>query len=336
MSFSLLSQRAQVGRLRETALRALRAYPFEVRRLSLLNHGFNTTFRVDTQSGQKFALRLNVNSRRSPEQIAAEMAWLAALNRDTDLSVPQPQPLADGRLLQHVWSEDLQRELPVALFSWLPGRDLGEGATPQQWREVGRAAATLHAHALTWSLPGGTALSSLQDPLMDTPNNFAREHELLTTERRAVIAETLNRVQEVLNGVFTRDTPRPLHADLHGWNLKWARGKLSVFDFDDSGIGVPLQDLAIAAYYLRPRAELEEALLEGYAQHASLPTYRQAEYETLLAGRNLVLLNDVLVNATADIRAILPRYMYNTVLKLQHFLDRGEFRHDLPGLQDKA
>ena len=42
-----------------------------------------------------------------------------------------------------------------------------------------------------------------------------------------------------------------LHADLHNSNLKWCRGRLYVFDFDDSAIGVPMQDLAISAYYLR-------------------------------------------------------------------------------------
>ena len=45
--FSQLSSKAQIYRLRQAAFQALKAYPFEVRRLTLLNHGFNTTFRVD-------------------------------------------------------------------------------------------------------------------------------------------------------------------------------------------------------------------------------------------------------------------------------------------------
>lgn len=333
MSFAELTGRRQVARLRETALSALRAYPFQVRRLRLLNHGFNTTFRVDTQDGQKFALRINVNSRRSAEQIAAEMAWLAALSADTALRVPTPVPLADGSLLQHIWSSDLQRDLPVALFSWLPGGDLGDEATPAQWREVGRAAALLHGHALNWPLPAGAALSSLHHPLMDSANHLTGDHELLTAERREVLDETLRRVQEVLTNIFKREVPRPLHADLHGWNLKWARGKLYVFDFDDCGLGVPLQDLAISAYYLRPAAELEAALLEGYAAQAPLPSYTPLDYESIVAGRNLVLLNDVLVNTTAEIRAMQPRYVRNSVLKLRHFLETGEYRHDLPGVE---
>lgn len=332
MSFAALSQRAQVARLRPLAHAALHAYGLEVRALRLLNHGFNTTFRVDTADGRRFALRLNVNSRRTREQIGAEMAWLAALAQDTDLRVPTPQHTVSGELLARVYSQELGRDLPAALFSWLPGRDLGDGATPAQMREVGRATATLHAHARSWTVPGGTALRLLDQPLMDVPDNFAGDHEGLTPERREVIGIVLDRVAATLHTLYARETPHALHADLHPWNLRWARGQLAVFDFDDSGIGLPVQDLAIAAYYLRPRGELEEALLAGYAASATLPASTDAEYETLIAGRNLVLLNDLLTNTTADIRALLPRYLPNTVTKLRHFLHTGVFRHDVPGL----
>lgn len=332
MSFAGLPQRAQVGRLRPVAHAALTHYGLEVRSLRLLNHGFNTTFRVDTADGQRFALRLNVNSRRSPAQIGAEMAWLAALAQDTELRVPTPQRTASGDLLASAHSADLSRDLPAALFSWLSGRDLGEQATPTQLREVGRAAAALHAHARGWTLPPGTHLNLLDDPLMDSPDNLSGDHEGLTSDRREVIGEVLRRVRAVLAALYARSTPHALHADLHPWNLRWARGKLAVFDFDDSGIGLPVQDFAIAAYYLRPKRDLEDALFAGYAQTAPLPAFTSQEYETLIAGRGLVLLNDVLTNTTADIRAMLPRYLPNTVTKLRHFLETGTFRHDVPGL----
>ena len=332
MSFAALSQRAQVVRLRPTALAALRAYPFTVRRLRVLNHAYNTTFRVDTQDGPTFALRINVNSRRTPQQIGAEMAWLAALAHDIELQVPEPQPTRDGHLLQELWNPALGRALPVTVFSWLPGPNLGRHATPAQMCEVGRAAATLHAHALGWTLPPGTALSRLRDPLMDTPNRLIREHALLTPERRDIVLAALARVEDALGRVSVQDTPRVLHADLHNWNLKWNRGRLSVFDFDDSGVGVPMQDLAISAYYLRPRVELETALLDGYASAAPLPTYAQADYEAIVAGRSLVLLNDLLENTTADLRDLLARHVPNAVTKLRHYLETGVFRHDVEGL----
>jgi Ser/Thr protein kinase RdoA (MazF antagonist) len=336
MSFANLSTRAQVARLRITALEALRSYPLEVADLKLLNHGFNTTFRVDTTDGRKFALRLNVNSRRSPQQIRAEMAWLDALSRETELRLPTPQPTKDGRLMTEVHSPDLERNLFAALFSWLPGKNLGDDATPAQMREVGRAAAILHQHALNWRFPKGASLVSLQHPLMDSPNNLEADVPHLNDEARVVVNTVFNKVSDVLRDVFARDTPRALHADLHNWNLKWARGKLYVFDFDDSGVGVPMQDLAIAAYYLRPDEALEAAMLEGYQTVASLPSFSSEEYETIVAGRSLVLLNDLITNTNAELRAMLPRYAANSVTKLRAYLETGVFKHDVPGLIQAA
>ena len=332
MTFATLSTRAQVARLRVTALEALRQYPITVTALKLLNHGFNTTFGVRTAAGQRFALRLNVNSRRTQQQLSAESAWLEALGRDTDLNLPVPQPNREGRLNSSVYSPDLNRDLTATLFSWLLGKDLGDDATPAQMREVGRAAATLHRHALRWRFPTGAALVSLEHPLMDSPNNFGMETPLLDDDAHSVIDAVFARVSAALHDLFARDTPRALHADLHTWNLKWARGKLYVFDFDDSGIGVPALDLAIAAYYLRPEEALEAALLEGYQTVAPLPVYSSAEYEAIIAGRNLVLLNDLLVNTTAELTALLPRYVPNSLTKLRSYLETGVFKHDLAGL----
>ena len=327
-----MTSRQQVVRLRRTALEILRQYPVDVARLRLLNHGFNTTFRVDSADGRRFALRLNVNSHRTTQNIAAELAWLTALAVDTDLWLPVPQPRRDGALMAEVFSPDLDRSLPAVLFSWLPGRDVGDDASVAQLRAAGRATATLHGHGENWSLPTGAALPLIDSVLMDTPNHLAGEHPLLTEDRRTVIEAAFAHVQRHNDELFAGAHRHALHADLHTSNMKWHRGRLSVFDFDDSGIGVPVQDLAIAAYYLRDNAEQEAALLEGYQELRTLPAYTSAQFEAIVASRNLILLNDVIVSSNAGFRAIAPRYVANTVVKLRHYLDTGIYRHDVPGV----
>lgn len=331
--FEERSAAAQVARTRLVALAALAKYPITVGALRLLNHGFNTIFRVDTTDGRVFALRVNVNSRRSAGNLAAEMAWLAALSNDTDLHVPTPQPNNEGALITWIWMDDLQRDLPVALFGWLPGPNLGriENASPTQLRAVGRAAAILHTHAANWVMPANAQLPLIDSALMDCPNRLAADHELLTPERRIVLDAALAEVEKHYRELFDDAVPRALHADLHLGNLKWNRGQLSVFDFDDSGMGLPMQDLAIAAYYLRPAAHLEAAMLEGYADIAPLPMYSSAQYEAIVASRNLVLLNDMVDTANADFRALLPTYLLSTITKLRNYLDAGVYRHEVNG-----
>ena len=332
MRFEDLSTRGQVARLRPTALQVLRHYPLELASLRLLNHGFNTTFRVDTTDGQRLALRLNVNSRRTDAFIGAEMAWLAALTQETDLWVPTPQRTHDGGLLAHAHSADLGREIPAALFSWLPGSDLGNEATPTQMRAVGRAAATLHAHGETWKPPAGTELPPIDTVLMDLPNRLGDDHPLLSTADHALLDAVFAQVQGHYDAMFAGARRQPLHADLHIWNLRWFRGRLSVLDFDDSGIGVPMQDLAISAYYLRDDDEQEAALLEGYQEVRSLPEFTGAQFEAMVASRNLVLLNDVITTVTAEFLEMLPRYVPNSITKLRAYLETGVFRHHIPGL----
>jgi Ser/Thr protein kinase RdoA (MazF antagonist) len=331
-SFAELGQRAQISRLRPVALAALAQYPFGVVSMRVLNHGFNTTFRVDTSDGRRFALRLNVNSRRTPQNLAAEAAWLAALAAETDLSVPMPQQTREGRLTTSIVSPDLERSLPAVLFSWLPGRDLGEQATTEQLQAVGRTTAVLHEHGARWRLPAGAALPPIDSVLMDVPYRLGDDHPLLSSTDHEVIDAAFEHVQRHIDELFAGARRQPLHADIHGWNLKWFRGRLSVFDFDDSGVGVPAQDLAISAYYLRDDSRREAALLEGYQAARSLPQFTTAQFEAMVASRNLVLLNDVITTTNAEFLEMLPRYVPNSITKLRAYLDSGVYRHDVPGL----
>lgn len=331
MPFEQLPTRAQVHRLRATAFEVLRSYPIDVARLRLLNHGYNTTFRVDTTDGQRFALRLNTNSRKTSALLAAEMAWLAALRADTDLTVPSPQPTVDGAFTVEVSSPDLGRVLPAALFAWLPGPDLSDAATPAAMREVGRITATLHAHTEQWSLPPGAELPPIDTVLMNVPYHLDSDHPLLTPARRELIEAAFARCQAGYDSLLARARRQVLHADIHLANLKTCRGRIALFDFDDCGIGVAAQDLAITAYYLRPRVELEDALLDGYQTVRPLPAFTADQFEAVVASRNLVLLNDLFTTLTAELRELLPTYVANSEIKLRHYLDTGTYRHDLPG-----
>lgn len=332
MRFEDRSVLGQVARLRPTAFEVLRQYPIEVASLRLLNHGFNTTFRVDTTDGRRFALRLNVNSRRTDAFIGAEMAWLTALTEETDLWVPTPQRTRDGALLTHVDFADLGRPLAVAMFAWLPGSDIGDEASPVQMRAVGRATAALHAHGEAWRPPAGTELPAIDKVLMDVPNVLDAGHELLSNGDHELIDAVFQQVQGHYDTMFAGARRQPLHADLHIWNLRWFRGRLAVLDFDDSGIGVPVQDLAISAYYLRDNAEQEAALLEGYEEMRPLPAFSTDQYEAMVASRNLVLLNDVINTSNAEFIEMLPRYVPNTLTKLRAYMETGVFRHRVPGL----
>lgn len=326
-----LTTGGQVHRLRQVALAAIESYPFEVGRLRLLLHEYNTTFRVDTADGRRFALRINTNSLKSEANLDAEIGWLDAIARETDVTVPAPQRTSDGRLHTEVWFEPLQRSLPVVVMSWLPGRDLDD-RSHDGYRALGRTMAHLHEHALTWTPPAGAEFPAHDDVLFDIPNVLATDHHLLTDTSRAVFAEALERGQQAYADVLAAGPVIPIHADLHGGNAKWLHGRLAVFDFDDAAVGAPAQDLAISAYYLRDDLDGEQAMLDGYAEVRPLPDTSPDCFEAMVAARNVLLANEVLRMSTADMREIAPVFISNSVLRLRSFLDTGIYRRGVDGV----
>ena len=94
-AFEALPRRTQIGRLRRLAKIALAGYDLPPARLTLIAHLFNTTFRVDTATGQPYGLRIHRAGTPTVDTVGSELAWLAALRRDTTLQVPDPVPTRD-------------------------------------------------------------------------------------------------------------------------------------------------------------------------------------------------------------------------------------------------
>jgi Ser/Thr protein kinase RdoA (MazF antagonist) len=329
--FEALSTRAQVLRLRRAAEVALADYPIEVRSIRLLLHGFNTTFRVDALDGRRFALRINVNSIKTEANLDAEVAWLDALARETDVRVPAPQRTRSGGLRTTIAFEPLGRALPAVLMSWLPGRDMDQ-PDPAGAFELGRLTARLHAHASSWELRARATFPTLERALVDVEDRLG-DHPALDPSVRAVFVEALDHVQAHYDALWRAGPVMPIHADLHGGNVKWLRGRIAVFDFDDACLGTPAHDMPISAYYLRDDPPVEEALLAGYASERALPACSHDQFEAIVASRNLILVNDVLRITTAAVRAAAGRYLANSAVKLRAYLDTGTYRHDVPGVQ---
>ena len=104
-----LPRRVQIARLRGVAEAALAAYDLPPVRLTLLAHLFNTTWQVDAATGERYVLRIHRAGRPTVANVGSELAWLAALRRDTDLEVPDPVPTRDGALLTVVAASPVTR-----------------------------------------------------------------------------------------------------------------------------------------------------------------------------------------------------------------------------------
>ncbi len=323
--FGQLSRSRQRQLLRAAATEALDRFGVEAVGLRLINFDFNATFRVDTADG-RFALRLAVNSDSTLETTAGETTWVSALAATEGITVPEPVANNDGDRVVAVRCAGIDEPLPAVLYSWLPGPNLGEGASDARLFELGRLTARLHLQAESWTPPEDVRFNSIDSLMMGLPDRLSDfEAEWFDDAARSVVADALDAAHRATANVFARPPRHLIHGDLHTWNVKWSNGHIAVFDFDDAGWGRPIQDLAVSAFYLRDRPAGERALLEGYQSLKELPQHSEEEFEALLAGRNLLLLSEITAMLTAGYEEFVPEYCRRTVKRMRHWLDTGRF-----------
>jgi Ser/Thr protein kinase RdoA (MazF antagonist) len=327
------SRRAELRTLREGAWIALRHWSVDVLSIRLVQHEFNTTYRVESARGEQFALRIGGGSRRTEGQVATEVAWVRALLAESSVCVPEPMRTRDGHDVVQVSGSPLGRDATAVLYRWLPGRVVGISPSMRMVRAIGAAMAGLHLHATSWDPRCDAELASLGDAFMGAPDRMSTGHPLIGPTELAVLDDVRARVEAVLERL-SRVRPIVIHGDLHGGNVKWHAGRPAVIDFDDCGLGFPVMDLAIAAYYLRDDERAETSLFDGYASVIPLPSFTPDDLETLVAGRNLVLLNEVIGHESAEMRELLPGYLRRSIFKLRAFLATGVYRHVVEGLPD--
>ncbi|MGA8044942.1 MAG: phosphotransferase [Dermatophilaceae bacterium] len=325
--YASLGSGEQVDLLRTAARAGAGDFGLDVRDIELVRHEFNTTFRVVDRDGRAVAVRVNTNSFSTPGHIRAQHAWMRALAAEAALRLPVPLRTAHGS--DHTLVPTPHGEFVVVAATWLDGEDVGECDVIQAGA-LGRAMATMHAHAEGWPIPPGGRLTRFSDPYFGDDDRLSRAFPA-DSPPADLLRWSLSRCQDAILSAERDCPPVVVHGDLHGGNLKWHRHELAVFDFDDCGIASPALDLAIATFYLRGSdPDVEAALRSGYAQVRRLPDVLPSVFEGLVAARQLLLANDLMQSSTEHLRAQARAYLDRAVGRLAHWRDVGRFSLD-PG-----
>ncbi len=140
----------------DVAARALAEYDLPPdSTLRLLNLSENATYAVEHAGSDKQSiLRVHRKNYHRAHEIESELDWLAALQRDSDITVPVVLPAQDGRRLVTVDHDGTPRH--VVHFEMVAGAEPDEQQlTVDDFHTLGAITATLHGHAKTWSRPPG-------------------------------------------------------------------------------------------------------------------------------------------------------------------------------------
>jgi Ser/Thr protein kinase RdoA (MazF antagonist) len=294
-----MSATGEQERIDELAAAALRRFGLSpAATATLWNVSENHTYRVDDPESERgYALRVNRAGYRTARQIESELQWMDALREDGAVDTCVPVTAPGGERVVEVSVDGLGAR-NVVLFEWLPGVEPDpEGeAVIAGFRTLGAVSARMHVHARAWQPPAG-----FDRPVWDYERTLGpgghwgawQDGLGMGTEERRLL-ERLDAAIAARLEAYGRSSERfgLVHADIRLANLLVDDGHVRVIDFDDSGFAWFMYDFATTVSFMEdhPRVpELREAWLEGYRSVAPLQAADEAELDTLVMLRRLLL-----------------------------------------------
>jgi Ser/Thr protein kinase RdoA (MazF antagonist) len=322
---------------RELATAALEQYCLAGAELTLLSDADNTVFRVDVPGaesfnrhpylgkvcGRRFVLRVSTGHAAATK---SELIWLAALLRDTDLTVPEPVPTSDGSLVATANASPADGA-SVVLLRWVEGMSLDSALDAELMVKVGRYMAELHNHSESFVPPSGFqrprwdrnrlfgADSVLHMP--DAGRYFSRDELKLFEAAAERVSRTMKRLGE------SREVFGLIHADLHNRSYLFHGDQVGAIDFSDCGWGYYLYDIAITLSELKSREDypaLQAAFLQGYREVRPLSESHEGLINTFMVARRMDLVNNILSWEDPFLLPWVPRFLEKSIEVLNRYL----------------
>jgi len=216
------------------------------------------------------------------------------MRREANLPVPEPIATLDRRWLLPVNVPGIPGTRNCSLLRWIKGYSVKNRFQPHHFRAQGRLLARLHNFSAQWQPTTGLCKRKFDwDGLFHNDVGSGMKNAeawlLLSPLHKQAFSSVADHVRDVMDdwgqghNVFGL-----IHGDLAvDANLLFWHGEPRAIDFDDSGFGYWVFDLAVALDACRddpayPR--YREALLNGYAEFRFLPEKQAEQIELFLAG----------------------------------------------------
>lgn len=300
-NFKALSTEKQAKRLQALAAEALERYGISKEaEINLIAHRENTVFKVeDPETGKRYVIRVHRPGYQTEQTIRSEMQWMDAL-RETGIYTPTPLKAVDGTRVQTVSIEGVPDARHCSMLDWVDGRHLSAAGSSnaEDYRLVGQVNARFHRHSKTWKLPGGFYRQRWDEEGMVGENPlWGRFWELTALSKDQL--DLIYRARAAVRKRLERFGKGPdrfglIHADLMPDNILMHQGNPYVIDFDDSGFGWYMYDLATLLTTNIPDEQrvqtARDAWVDGYRSVESLADEDLAELPVFMMCRFLVVL----------------------------------------------
>ena len=236
----------------------------------------NVTYKTFNYDGLQLVLRFHRKNYSSREEINSELIWLNALNKEK-INVPKPIKSVNRKFIEKV------NDQYVSALTWLRGNPLTKLNYDEKsllnnkvFFNLGKELAKLHLFSdrwnkkktlkrRKWDVDGLLGVYPIWDKFWCNPE--------LTVDQKKRIILMRNKCHAILENNLTNLDYGLIHADAVRDNVLYNNNIVSLIDFDDSGYGFRLFDLATTLlYYLEDKNFLiiKNQLIKGYLSIKSL------------------------------------------------------------------
>jgi Ser/Thr protein kinase RdoA (MazF antagonist) len=232
---------ANIRHLARVALADFAVIPSHL--IHLASH-HNDVFRVDTEKGSRFLLRIQ-NDVMTDSQAVSQLHWLKFLSLNTDVRVPVPVSTSDLRPFTYIQIGAGKRR--AVLLHWLPGQRVRSRAD-SFFIAATEMIAKLHNAAERFHPPRDFSCRQLDANWLFGPGWFLRNPnavQYLTRSHRKIAHRAEVSVRDSMSRLGQRKHHVGIiHADLNPSNIITHADELAPIDFDEFGKGYYLFDLA--------------------------------------------------------------------------------------------
>ncbi len=265
--------------------------------VQLVSRSENETYKVESSSGRRWALRVQRPGYQSRQALASEIAWLVALRIDGVVATPVPIAGLDGEWVQLGRVEGDPATRNMVLFAWEDGHQPGVGMDLRPcFNSLGVITAKMHAHSAAWQRPEGFERFTWDfEAALGESARWGRWRDGLGMDaaKLDLFGRTVDLIRDRLAAYGSGPGRFGLaHCDLRLANLLVHEGEVKVIDFDDCGFSWYMYDAAtLMSFYehLPGAPDLIEHWLEGYRTVRTVTREEEEEIPTFVMLRRLLL-----------------------------------------------
>jgi Ser/Thr protein kinase RdoA (MazF antagonist) len=292
-----LNRRGKLNRLRKFAIEGCKRFAIDIDKIRYLGEHSNVLYTIKDSSGKSYLMKIARPCDHSFDEIDQSNLFLSLLNSNRDFNGMGIVKGVSGEATIVVDIDGDERV--VSLYEKMKGVNLSKRINSKTAYLWGREVAKIHKYSEEISKDRNSFDKLLKwDRVFywDSEEIFSEKYrEFISGDRREIFKKGVKLVEEGLSKLD--GIPIIVHGDPHPDNILIDKDNLNLIDYEDCMWANPVQDIAIALWYISRRDNrkvLYNGFREGYISLLEWPVNYSGEIEIFFIGRVLMLANFVI------------------------------------------